>query len=193
VEFIYDILLNFQRDYCDFFEWQQTDKVLNIKRIPLYKISDKDYLILKYNDVSIQENIFSKKHKIFLVTNGLEVMGVELNKNNKVTRRSSLLLEEASDILEYLPQIKTIAVKYNKNIPRKVNYEGRKFREKSKYIEEFLVDSKEKQDIYALKYLYFEIYDKEEDCLDKIYQALIDLKKNNQDLLYKSIKSIKIN
>jgi len=49
MEFIYDILLNFQEEYCDFYEWQINDKVLNIKKIPLYKIGNKDYLILKYH------------------------------------------------------------------------------------------------------------------------------------------------
>ena len=33
MDYIYDIVLNFQNEYYDFFEWKSTDKVINIKKI----------------------------------------------------------------------------------------------------------------------------------------------------------------
>ena len=34
MNFIYDIVLNFNKDYYDFFEWNKKDSVINIKKIP---------------------------------------------------------------------------------------------------------------------------------------------------------------
>lgn len=189
MEFIYDILLNFQEEYCDFFEWQISDKIINLKKVPLYKISNKDYLNFKYHNVVLQENIFPKKYNIILVTNGLEVQGILL-KNNKIIKRSSLLLEEADDILEYLPNLKVTPIKYVKNISRPINYQGRLFQEKKSFVEQFFSKISLKKDEYLLKYLYFDIYNTEELDLDKIYQTLSELKKTNINKLYTSIKTI---
>lgn len=193
MEFIYDILLDFQEEYCDFFEWQIDDKIMNVKRIPLYKVSSKDYLILKYNEVVLQDNVFLKKHRIILVTNGIEVMGLLLNNTNKIIKRSSLLLEDSEDILGYLPQLKTTVVKYIENNKRTINYEGRLHREKKNYIEQFLNKINLKTDEYLLKYLYYDIYNMEEEDLNKIYKKLCDLKKTNINKLYSSIRIINSN
>ena len=84
MEFIYDILLNFQLEYCDFFEWQLSDKIINVKKVPLYKVNNQDFLNFKYHDITLIENTFPKKNRIILVTNGLEVLGILINKNNKL-------------------------------------------------------------------------------------------------------------
>ena len=34
MEYIYDIVLNFNDCYYEFYEWKSTDKIINIKRIP---------------------------------------------------------------------------------------------------------------------------------------------------------------
>jgi len=193
MEYIYDILLNFQEEYCDFFEWQIDDKILNMKKVPLYKVTSKDYLILKYNEVVLQDNVFSKKYKIILVTNGIEVMGILINNTNKVIKRSSLLLEESDDILGYLPQLKTTVVKYIENNKRSINHEGRLVKEKKRYIEKFLNKINLKNDEYLLKYLYYDIYNEEETDLNKIYNKLCDLKKTNINKLYNSIQVINSN
>ena len=31
MDYIYDIVLNFQKDYHDFYEWKSTDKIINVK------------------------------------------------------------------------------------------------------------------------------------------------------------------
>lgn len=190
MEFIYDVLLNFQTNYCDFFEWQLSDKIINIKKVPLYKITSKDYLNFKYHDVTLIENTFPKKYQIILVTNGLEVLGILLDKNNKIIKRSSLLLEEATDILEYLPNLKVTPIKYHKNISRSVNYYGRIYQEKHRFIEKILSHINLKNDEYLLKYLYFDLYNTEETNLEKIYHTLLELKKTNYQQLYNSIKAI---
>ena len=44
MDYIYDIVLNFNDDYYEFYEWKQEDKIINIKKIPIYKIPTNKYL-----------------------------------------------------------------------------------------------------------------------------------------------------
>ena len=190
MEYIYDILLNFQETYCDFFEWQLSDKIINVKKISLYKVTNKDYLNLKYHDITLEENPFIKKVKMVLVTNGLEVMAILLNNHHQVIKRSSLLLDEATDVLEYLPNLKLLSLKYKKNITKSITYNGRLYQEKQQFLKKFLSNINLKKDEYLLKYIYFDIYNQEENDLNKIYQSLLELKNNNYQQLYTSIKTI---
>ena len=100
MDYIYDIVLNFQNEYYDFYEWQPTDKIINIKRLPIYKISHKDYLNIKKNNITIVINTLPKPNKIFLVTSGIEVMGVLIDNHGKISKKSSLLFDEADEILK---------------------------------------------------------------------------------------------
>lgn len=190
MEYIYDVLLNFQKNYCDFFEWQLSDKIINVKKIPLYKVNNNDYLNFKYHDIILKENPFLKKYRTILITNGLEVMGILLDKKNQIIKRSSLLLDESSDILGYLPNLKITNIKYQKKLSIEINYYGRIYQEKQSFINKFLSNINLKNDEYLLKYIYFDIYNLEENDLNKIYQNLLNLKNTNYQKLYTSIRSI---
>ena len=122
MDYIYDIVLNFQSNYYDFFEWKQNDKIINIKKIPVYSINNENYLNLKYNDVILDIKTIPKQIKMFLVTNGIEVMGILLDNNGRVIKRSSLIFDEADEVLEEKDSIKTISLKYKKN--NKKNYKN---------------------------------------------------------------------
>ena len=37
--YIYDILLNFNNDFYEFYEWEKTDYITHIKKIPIYKVN----------------------------------------------------------------------------------------------------------------------------------------------------------
>ena len=47
MDYIYDIVLNFQNNYYEFYEWKTTDKIINVKKILVYLVSNQDYLNLK--------------------------------------------------------------------------------------------------------------------------------------------------
>ena len=36
MNYIYDIVLNFNKEYYNFFEWNKRDNIVNVKKIPLY-------------------------------------------------------------------------------------------------------------------------------------------------------------
>ena len=190
MEYIYDIVLNFQDQYYDFYEWKQTDKIINIKKILVYKTNDKNYLDLKYNEIILDNKKLPPSTKMFLITNGKEVMGILLDKEGKVKKRSSLLFDEAEEVIEEKENLKEIELKYKKNINKPQVYYSRIFLEKRKFLEKYFYKIDIVNDEYLLKYIYYDIYKKEENNINEIYKCLNNLIENNIDKIYNSIKKV---
>lgn len=192
MDYIYDIVLNFQNNYYDFFEWRSTDKVINVKKILVYNIKNEDYLNLKYNEVILEPKIFPKQTKMFLITNGVEVMGLLLDNEGKIIKRSSLLFDEADEILDDKDVIKSLKIEYKKNINKPHISYSRLTTEKIKFLEKFFDNIDINKDEYLLKYIYYDIYNKEENNIDKVYLKLKELMKENIDKIYNSIEKVRI-
>ncbi len=190
MDYIYDIVLNFKEKYYDFYEWHKTDKLINIKKVPIYKISTKDYLKIKNNIVRIDRNSLPKNNKMFLITSGIEVMGILIDNKGKVIKKSSLIFEEADDILSDKDEIKYIGIKYQIISLNKALYISRINEEKNKYIDKYLKNINPQKEEYFLKYLYYDIYNKEEKNIDIIYKTLIKLSKENLNKLYIHLKKV---
>ncbi len=189
MDYVYDIVLNFQNKYYDFYEWKTDDKIINVKRIPIYKIESSDYLKIKNNDVVIDRNSLTKNNKMFLLTNGTLVMGILINDNGKVNKKSSLLFEEADDILEDKELIKPIKIRYKIEKNNNISYMSRAMEEKREYINKYLNKIEDK---YYLKYLYYEVFNIDEDNIDKIYDNLYKLINDDTSKMYEVIKKVNI-
>lgn len=192
MDYIYDIILNFQNDYYDFYEWKNKDKLTNVKKILVYKVNTEDYLNLKYNDITIDMQIFPKQSKMMLITNGEEVMGLLLDQTGKVVKKSSLLFEEADEVLEEQEILKFIKIKYLRNIHKPHIHISRLEEEKLRFLESFFSKIDITKDEYLLKYIYYDIYLKEEQNTSIIYQDLKKLIQTNINQIYNSIKKITI-
>ena len=186
MDYIYDIVLNFQNHYYEFYEWHKDDKIINIQRIPIYKIKNKDYQTIKNNYVTIT-NQKILLHKLLLLTNGFEVMGILINKKGKVLKKSSLIIEESDDILKYHKKFKKSEINY---IINNYDYSTNKTRiiiEQEKYIRNFFKSIDQEKDKYKLKYLYYDIYKIDEENIKKIYNNLLNLSKKDMSLLYNAL------
>ena len=192
MEYIYDIMLNFQNKYYDFYEWNPKDKIINVKKILVYKLSDEDYLNLKYNEVIIDIKQLPKSSKMMLVTNGEEVMGILLDQLGKVVKKSSLLIDESEEILEETDIIKTIKISYLKNNQKNRININRIEEEKRQFIETFISKINLEKDEYLLKYIYYDLYQQEESNVNTIYQNLKKLINTNINRIYISIKKINL-
>lgn len=182
MKYIYDIVLNFNKDYYDFYEWNNDDRIINIKKIPLYRVSKNDYLSIKYNDIII--NNFSDR--IFLITDTLGVMGVMLNKSGRVIKRSSLLIDEEDEILDESKKLKIFKLNIKRNIYKKREIIGRNTLEKRRVVNSFFRKVNKKDDIYLLKYIYYDLYQRDDD-INNIYDLLVDTDIN---LLYDELKKV---
>ena len=184
MKYIYDVDLNFNNDYYDFYEWNSNDKIINAKRIPIYRVSKEDYLSIKYNNVIIN----NKLPNMILITNTLEVMGIII-KEGKVIKRSSLLIDEEDEILDSIKDIKITKIDFKRNNYKKRIIVSRNKREKKKYIDLFFKKIDKNNDEYLLRYIYYDLFNKV-DNIDNIYNTLLN--NCNIDLLYKELKSIEV-
>ena len=197
MKYIYDIVLNFHENYYEFYEWKRKDKVKNIAKIPVYRVSDKDILILKNNKVRI-DNIFlnqikndNKKYKnlICLVSNTKISLGLQFDTLGNLIKKSSLIYEEEDEVNDFCKNIELTNIKYleNKKQPQTNNlrFEKEKKEMISRYIEKTT-------DIKALKYLYYDYYKEECNDIYKIKKNLIqEINKNwtqQQNNLYSTVK-----
>lgn len=192
MDYIYDIVLNFQEEYYDFYEWKSTDKIINVNRLPIYKVSNESYLTIKNNYTTIDKSSLPKQNKMFLLTNDIEVMALIVDNTGKVLKKSSLLFEESDDILEDKELIKSIDLKYTINKKNKLPSISRLSQEKTTYLSNYLKNIDPVKDEYLLKYIYYELHQHEEPDPKKIYTSLFDLSKTNPSKLYTSIKQVNL-
>lgn len=180
MNYIYDIVLNFQDKYYQFFEWNRFDKIKNITRLAVYHIEDEDLNNFIYNQITIDNNFLetikqeNKKYKqlMCLVSNTNQTIGLLFSKEGKLKKRSSLLFEEENEVNNFAKELPITKIKYLENIPQKPNNNLRIEIEKKEALSNFIMQTK---DILPLKYLYYEYFQKESDNYNEIKSTLLNI------------------
>lgn len=203
MNFIYDIVLNFNRDYYDFFEWNKKDSIINIKKIPLFMVSNDTFKSMKYDGVTVGKSFIEcirektytyNRQKVgpaCLVCNGKEVMGLLFNEKGDLIKRSSLLLDEEEEVLDEIYSDKIFDIEIVK--VRKGRCDDISINRVQKEKKDFLIKyiNKENSDI-NLKYLYYDYFEKDEEDTSIIKKTLIEEIKNNWnkkfDSFYETVK-----
>jgi len=178
MNYIYDIVLNFQDNYYNFFEWNRSDKIKNISKIPVFRVTDQDILNLKHNKVQIDTSFLiplkdeNKKIKkiMFLVSNTKISLGVLVDEEGNICKKSSLIFEEETEVNEFCHDLSTVSIPYLKNIKLPVQDRLRVEIEKKGMLINYINNN---QDIFTLKYLYYEYFKEEGKDLDQIKNALL--------------------
>ncbi|MBQ8891492.1 MAG: hypothetical protein IJ068_01340 [Bacilli bacterium] len=203
--YIYDILLNFNDDFYEFYEWEKNDKIYHIKKIPLFKVDTNTLEDIYKNKVIFNENFLNiimnktelfnnKKAKnlkyAFLLTDSYKVIGINIV-NNNITY-SDLLLDEACDITSISERINYTNLEYNIVESKNINYfETRKETNlKNSLLEEIekIVNAK---DFEKLEYLYFEYFGKLKNN-ENIYTELVNSLDKINERHYKLLELIKL-
>ena len=182
--YIYDIALNFQDNYYQFFEWNKHDKIKSLSKLPIYHVTDEDILNFKNNKVKVDISTIQKFKEentkrgkiILLVSNSIITIGLLFDLEGNVLKKSSLIYEEedeANDIAMHLPLTK---ITYQEIIP--INEEN-KLRIEIEKKETLIHYIKENQDKILLKYLYYEYFHQENNNLEQIKKYLLnEIEKN---------------
>lgn len=176
--YIYDIILNFQKNYYQFFEWKTNDKITNYSKIPLYHVSDKDILNLKDNNVKVKFDFIKKikndnktKQKIIcIISNGKIAIAVLFDNKGNLKKRSSLIFEEEEEALNLSKNLIKTPIKYEKIIKNKNKNILRLEKEKKSLVTSYIKNNK---NLTTLKYLYYECYEKETNDLTVIKEKLL--------------------
>ncbi len=169
MNYIYDILLNFNTSLYDFYEWNDNDDITHIRKMPVFKVNTQMIEDIKHHKIEVESKFLNKiksKTEMFqkksikqieyacLFTNGKECIAVLLQAN-MITLKSRLLLDEEEDVLDMSATMEEIGISYKKigNIFY-CPFQTRKESEMKKYIQKEL--SKITDD--GLEYLYYECF-----------------------------------
>lgn len=197
MNYIYDIYLNFNNEFYDFFDWNKTDKIVHIKMIPVFKTTEENIKnIINYNiqleekyltmilNKSITWNKGDKYKNYALFCDDNNVIAVEFDKNGKCINKSSLLINEELEILEISYKFKT------KNIEFKILNKCKIILKTRKQIKEekFIIEELKNIDIKKLEYLYFECFNKRQKDKKIIIKDILNLSKNSKT--YKNLYNI---
>lgn len=178
MNYIYDIVLNFQDNYYQFFEWNRKDKIKNISKIVVYRVNDQDLYNLKYNQVTITGEFLTKlkednkKYKkiMCLITNTKHTIGLLISKDGIIKKRSSLLFEEEEEVNNYSRTLPITTIDYQENIQIIPKNCLRIELEKKDILIEYLDKT---TDLPTLKYLYYEYFQKECENINQIKKTLL--------------------
>lgn len=202
MNFIYDIVLNFNKDYYDFFEWNKKDSIINIKKIPLFIVNNNIFNSMKYDYVSVNASfIDSIRDKTYtynrqkignscLLSNGKQVIGVLFNDKGDLVKRSSLLLDEEEEVLDEIYSNEATDIEIVKIKKGKINDSvNRVQKEKKDFLIRYINREKNSTN---LKYLYYDYFEKDIDDSNIIRDTLIGEIKNNWnkkfDSFYETVK-----
>lgn len=207
MNYIYDILLNFQKEFYEFYEWNNNDEIIHIRKIPFFYINSKDLHIIKNGTIQFTNEFCSKiynkterfqKIKVsllshaFLISDGKEVLAIKLNKNGIISHKSSLLLDEEEDLIRMTLDLEKTKLNYTILKTTKPCLLTRNEKENITLILNklrFLYNHKEDD---KLRFLYLECFEKQETNINKIFNKLQNEIKNNNKNTSKIIDFFKI-
>lgn len=187
MNYIYDILLNFNPIFYNFYDWYKKDKIEHIKKIPLFKVDDQTIKDFMNYELIIEDNFLVKiknkteifinrkvkqKEYTFLITNLKKSLAIDL-KNGKILI-SDLLIDEDELVKERasnLPECKILYEKLKKQAKEKLK--TRKSIETEIKLKDEINKIYTEKDVEKLEYIYYECFNKKEKNIDKIYKKLI--------------------
>ncbi len=188
MNYYYDIILNWnEKEAFEFYEWNDTDYLELIKKIPLYKVKHKTFLDIISNEIKVNtefldlikdrttisgKNIINKVTYACLFTDSKNVIAVEFDKDGRTLNYSKLLIDDEINVLELSYNLKEYILEYEIITSLIVNAILRQELEAKKLITLELNNLYQNNDLAKLKYLYFEYKGETSDNIKEIYTEI---------------------
>ena len=202
---INDVLLNFNKELYEFYEWEYRDTCLHLKQIPCIKVNNKIMREIYNDNIKFSRELLDKiKGKTILFKNDQVLnfyvilynediaIALELDENACIKKRSRMLYDEEKEL--FLNNKNETKIKYYiiDNKKKKMNFYTRKEKKLisilNKYIENLKDDEK-------IRYIYLECTNKQENntylCKTKLKKMISKPDINIINKLIKVIKFIK--
>ena len=184
MNYIYDIYLNLNEVLYDFFDWNKNDKVIHIKKIPIYKISSENFENVVYNLIEVDDiflngvhnkteawNIGKRIEYCALFSDYNNIIAIEFDKTGKSIKKSYLLIDEELEVLENIQRLKEMDLEF-------------------KIIKKENIILKTRNEIRKEKFIDNELKNIESDKLDYIYFECFGKKEKNKKIILKNIRQI---
>jgi len=195
MNYIYDIICNFQRVYYDFFEWNKEDSVLRIRKIPIIKVSDICYYDLKYNNVIVKDDLLVKikdRTEVFkdnsveiisysaVFTNGNESIVIEFDSKGNNKYRSSMLFDEELEVIDDMANEAIYDVDYDFISKGEMLFYTRKENDLIESVKNIINKLYSNDEDDKLRYLYFDCFNSKCTNSLKIKEDLINSLANSK-------------
>lgn len=203
---VYDILVNFKKIPYEFYEWEQDDDIIHVKKAPSFKVDDLtiyEFMNYSFNISKEFMELIKDKTEVFanrsikkvpyscIVFNDETSLALMFDETGKVVGKSKLLFDESDDVVLSGADLKKYKIEYN---VLKKNNDNLKFTRKEskvvmlllKYLEKTYEDKKSDE----LKYMYFECFNKEENDLFNAYAKLKQSLENADFSVIDKLKSL---
>ena len=183
--YIYDIVLNFNDELLEFFEWEESDDIKYIKRVPLIRVNDTlindilennilfdDLLLDQIKDKTIYYDK-NNDYPVLLISN-LDIALAILIKDNGY-KYSRLLLAEEYEVLNIASKLSITKVDYSiinkKKINNNLTREERKIKNILLNEINYLYNSNK---LDKLNYYYYEYFNEINNNKEEVYKRLKD-------------------
>lgn len=197
MNYIYDIYLNLNDVLYDFFDWNKNDKLIHIKKIPIFKIDDQDLNKIVYNSVKVSNtflksvynktelwNLSDKIKFCALFSSNNDIIAIEFDEYGNSSKKSFLQVDEELEILETIHKIPYIDLDFDIIKKNTLLLKTRKQLKEESFIKKELKNMEKEK----LDYIYFECFGKKEKNKKIILQNLENISKNSK--IYKNLYDI---
>lgn len=211
MNYIYDILVNFNNDLYDFYEWNTDDNVTHVRKMPLFRVSTSQLEQIKNFNVKFSSEFLKKIENrtekftsrdvekigfaaLFSDTN--EVIALKLNESGNNIGISKLLIDESEDVLEVVLRCNEINLDLENLKPKKINnFKTRTQIEQINYLNKSLNKLIKNKEVEKLRYLYFDCFNEKQSSLEIIVENLKNAinEEQNLEIMYDFFKLISIN
>lgn len=185
LNYYYDIDLNFDMDNVwEFYEWEESDVLTFIKKIPLFRVSHETLCdFLKYHikvskefvsSIAHQTQLYKKEdiYASFLMSDTKNSLAVLLNEEGEVIALSKVLVRDDNNINEFMYTLKETELSYDLLSLRKKRCGLRQENSMKKLISVELQTLLEENNEEKLQYLYYEWFQKEGTSLKAMYEEM---------------------
>lgn len=202
--YVYDIILNFNDELIEFFEWNDNDDIKYVKRLPLFKVEDSLINdILENNIIFSDEFINQIKNKTIyydnkndnyqtVILSNQDIAIAILLKNNSY-KYSRLLLDEEYEILNIASKLGVTKIDYfikNKRVKNN-NLTREELKIKNILLNEinYLYNSNK---LDKLNYYYYEYFKQINNNKEEVYKELKDSLNTIDDNHLKILEIVKL-
>ena len=197
MNYIYDIYLNLNQNLYDFFDWDKSDKIIHIKKIPIIKVSEKILKKLISNKIKISSNLLqkiSKKVELWntsenldccaLFTDSSNIIAIQFDVTGNSIKKSYLAIDEELEIIEISNKIKEANIDF-----QVLNKEKKIFKTRKQIKDDNFINNELKNiDESKLNYIFFECFGKQEKNKKIILNKINKISRNSKT--YKNLYDI---
>lgn len=204
MNYIYDILVNYGTVPYDFFEWNTSDNIMHIRKIPLIRVNASTLIDIRDYEIKLDSSFLEyikRKTEMFnnrnvrliehacLLSDGVNVLAIMI-KNNRLLK-SKLLLEEEEEVLAISEKLKEQELIYSKIKKNENNqYKTRKQLESECKLKKELNKLFYEKNFETLKYMYYECFNKKEDRINIIRKQFYSILEESEESIIEKLKSI---